>query len=480
MSKAVIVLVTRRERLAEVRSALATSAMGERGADGAVEATTARHAGEPALAREIAAAHRRLPSHGVVVVVDDAREELAALASGADEVVTPASLASLGAAIERARLRAAARDREAPDGRVLGQVLSNVVRRLEAPTTALTLDLESFRATSGPAGEPGQALEALEDCGAALEDMSEALRDAALFTRAEELERPAPVDVADLVEQVLRVLGGPVGLEAVIERTHGPGAPLAHAPRGKLARAVAAAVVHALASAALGAPEGALRRLRVGVHDERGDAVLLEIEALTNSIGAGERRPVEPEGALSRLRDRLRELECDLRFERAEGSARLSLTLPREPIGELGLGRVPTSRLRVPTRPRVLLIDPDDRVLRATSRALGDAYEVFVARNGEEAIDAARELELSAIVVNVRLPDVTASLLIEELRRARGSASAKIVLVAGQGELDRLDGPLGDARIDKPIRRAELLGALEGQLARRASSLPGRSSPVLN
>lgn len=493
MSKAVLVLVTRREQVPDVRASIASSAtLAEAPEPGRAAETQAdasgpvapfgcsvRHAGEAALEREIVAAHRRVPSAAVVVVAADARMEEQALACGADEVVRATDAATLESAFRRARLRALARDAETPDGRVLAQVLSNVVRRLEAPTTALALDLESFRGMT-EAALPREASGVLDDCGAAVEDFTLAIRDAGLFSRADGVELPSQVDLLETAEQVIRVLGGPNGLEAVVEHVRESAAPPAFAPRGRLARLVATAIVHAIASAATHAPPDALLRLRVAARAERADAVVLDLEAIAAAAPFTKRESVEPEGALRLLQEAARVLGGELLVERAEGFARLQLVLPREPVARLSLARPQASQLRMPARPRVLLIDPDERVLRATSRALAEHFEVSVARNGEEAIDAARALALAAVVLNVRLPDVTATLLVEELRAASGSAAAKIVLVAGQGELDRPDAPVGDARVDKPIRRADLLTALEAQLSKPTPPIRGRSSPVLN
>jgi CheY-like chemotaxis protein len=472
MDAEVLVLVALRESLGPTREGLARGGA-------CVARVTVAFAGDSAIEREITVARRRIPTTGVLVVVAGEADVDLALARGADEVVVGTDEAALTRALERTFLRASARDAHVADGQVLAQVLTGVVRRLESPITALALDLEAFRAVTEPLLAPeGVAL--FDDCMAALEDLGGALRDAGLFARAEVPEHPVRVDVRAMIDQVLRVLGGALGLRAHIERDEHRPIAAALAPRARLARAIASALVHTLVLTSERADREALRKLRISLREDAARIVVVIEATSAGGLGASAARLVEPEGPLRLLREAVRGFGGDLSLELGVRGARLELQAPREQhaLVELGAPRAPRSR--TPQQPTVLLVDPDERVLRATARTLADRFEVLVAQTGEEALELAREQHIAVAVVNTRLPDVTAGLLLDELRHTRGAQGARAVLVASQEELDQLDPPPGVARVEKPVRREELLSAIERLLAEPAPSIRAGSSHVLN
>jgi CheY-like chemotaxis protein len=472
MDAEVLVLVARRESLGPAREGIARSAA-------AGEQVVVAFAAESAIEREITVARRRLPTTGVLVVVASEGDVDLALARGADEVVVGTDATALARALGRTRLRAAARDAHVADGKVLAQVLTGVVRRLESPITALALDLEAFRAVTEPLLAPeGVAL--LDDCMAALEDLGGALRDAGLFARAGVPEHPVRVDVRATIDQVLRVLGGAEGLRAHVERDEDRPLAAALAPRGRLARAIAGALVHALVLTSASADRTALRKLRISLREDATKVVVIIDATAAGGLGAPVARPLEPEGPLRLLREAARSFGGDLSLEVGARGARLELQAPREQHALVELGAIRPPRPRTPQQPTVLLVDPDDRVLRATARALADRYEVLVAQTGEEALDLAREQNVNVVVLNTRLPDVSAGLLLDELRHTRGAKGARAVLVASLDELDEINPPPGVARVEKPVRREELLTAIERLLADPVPSIRGGSSHVLN
>ncbi len=468
----VIILVTRRESVAVARERLARTLP-------RAAATTVSYAADAILEREIALARRKVPTNGVVVVAASEDEAETSLALGADEVLVGIDDRALGAAIDRASMRALARDAHLADGQVLAQVLTGIVRRVEAPLTALALDLEAFRSIAEPILSPDGAT-LLDDCMASLDDLAAALRDAGLFARAEASDLPVPLDVRALIDQVLRVLGGAIGLRAHVERDEPrPLAPVV-APRARLARALAGALVHALAMVDEHAEGEGLHKLRVSVREEPTTNVV-SIEATSaRRFRASATHEAPPSGSLRALRDAVRLFGADLVLGVGARGARLELSVPREQRALVPLGAAREVRARTNAQPTVMLVDPDDRVLRATARALADEFEVVLASTGEEALDLAREQTISIAVVNARLPDVSARLLLDELRHTRGGQGARAVLVATQDELDEIDLPPWVGRIDKPVRRAELLIAIESLLSEAPASYRGGTRPVLN
>ena len=429
----VIILVTRRELVAPARERLAR-------ARSRAASTTVSFASGAAIAREILVARRGVPTTGVVVVAANGDEAETALALGADEVLVGLADDALVRAVERASLRALARDTHLGDGQVLAQVLTGVVRRVEAPITALALDLEAYRSLAdGVVSEDAVAL--LDDCMTALDDLASALRDAGLFARAEATDSPVPLDIRALIDQVLRVLGGAIGLRAHVERDEARPLTPVLAPRTRLARALAGAVVHALTFVDEKAEPEALRKLRVSVREEANTHVV-SIEATSaGRLGVHATRAADPSGPLRMLRDAVRLFGGEVAVEVGPRGAKLELAVPREQRAVVALGSTHPPRGRTPAQPTILLVDPDDRVLRATARALADLYEVIVATTGEEALDLAREQTVALAVVNARLPDVSARLLLDELRHTRGGQGARAVLVASQDEIRAAGAP---------------------------------------
>jgi CheY-like chemotaxis protein len=126
----------------------------------------------------------------------------------------------------------------------------------------------------------------------------------------------------------------------------------------------------------------------------------------------------------------------------------------------------------------VLVVDPDERVLRAVSRALGDRFEVLLATSGEEAIAIAREGGLDLAVLDLRVPDMSTDALADELRRIDGRLCDRIALVGGPG--DAIIRPDGAPVLHKPVRRAALIAALDGLLTRPTPAATVRTARLLN
>lgn len=116
---------------------------------------------------------------------------------------------------------------------------------------------------------------------------------------------------------------------------------------------------------------------------------------------------------------------------------------------------------------RILIVDDDPqirRVLRAT--LIGQRYEVWDARRGDEALELMRTEEFDLVLLDVNLPDTTG---IEVCRRIRAGFDAPIImLTVRSGEKDKVEALETGANdyVTKPFDPQELLARVRAQLRR--------------
>ncbi|MGZ3451089.1 MAG: response regulator [Polyangiales bacterium] len=427
------------------------------------------------IAAIAADARSAAPSRGVVVVVEDESDVEPQIAAGADEVVVgPVEAQDLERALRRAAVRAGVRDDHAVEARMLEQVLQGVAHGAEAPLAAIALDVDALRSGALEQRAFEEADTALEDCGNAVEQVARVLREAAVLTTGSAREHRDTVNVGPLVEQVLRILGGSSALRAHIEVHRDADLPDVHAPRRLLARTIAQVIVQALDAVPADEPP-ALRRLRATLRTlPDAAAIAFEVRPGLDAPPPSSRMTLGLEGRLAVLRAALRSFDGELVAERAkDGGVRLVVFVPRVKSGET---RPPPRgqpfSATAPFRPRVLVVDPDERVLRAAARALGDRFDVLLATSGEEALAIAREGSLDLAVLDLRVPDMSTDVLADELRRLDAKLGDRIAMVGGQG--DATIRPDGAPVLLKPVRRDALISALDGLLSRAPtlSSIP--------
>lgn len=428
-------------------------------------------ANEP-IAGIVARAHRARPPYGVAVV---AREEDvdALLALGVDEVlIAPFDGSALATSIRRAALRAGVREHGEVEARTLENVLSGITDSAEGSLTALALDIDALRYTAEDL--VGDDRVALDDCARAVERVSQTIRDARAFAPCDGEWNPEPIVLAPLIDQVVRVLCATSSERAHVERDDEDRLPTVFAPRRPLARILSRLLLHALDEVEQSEPTRGLRRIRIAARNDRGAvAVVMETSPGLDSLA---RSRLRNESMFAVARETLRTFHGELVTDRSEdGRLRLAVFLPRLRV------EFPAMRLRdegsalgqPSRRHRVLLVVPDERILRAAARALDDRFDVLLATTGEEAIatlDENRIIDL--LVIDARLPDMSAALLVEELRRRRHDLTSRIVFLAGEGQSTKGLPVSGEVRVlEKPVRRASLVATLESLLATPSSVL---------
>ena len=451
--------------------------------------TEVRRAIRP-LTSIIGRAREALPPRGVVVVVGQDEEADSAIALGADEVVVePVFTAALKRALDRAALRACVREDRAAEARTLEQVIAGLADSMDAPLAALALDIDALRCAGD---EPTvDALEALEDCANATERVSHLVRDLHLLAPSDG-DRGAlePFALPGLVDQVVRILGGALGI-AHVERDDEDDLPEVLAPRRLLARTIAHVLVHAAdamsAQSADDLPAGArpaadgLRRLRISLRkDDESVVIVVDARRVHDEPPASTPLTLGAPGRLAIAREVLRSFDGELVVERArDGSVRYVLFAPRPKPGHPSLSpRSPVATKARGRRPRILLVDNDERVLRAASRAVSEHFDAVVATGGEEALSLIAEVAVDAMVVDLNLPDISGALFIDEVRRRRPDLAGRIVFVVRNRDEARL--PRETPMLERPIRRESLLASITQVLDRATPPGPARSLRELN
>lgn len=83
------------------------------------------------------------------------------------------------------------------------------------------------------------------------------------------------------------------------------------------------------------------------------------------------------------------------------------------------------------TRPRVLVVDDDDRILATIARALGPDYRTTTCLSPVDALAKLRAEEFDLVVSDVSMPEMMGVELVRELRHASMRPLVPVVLVSG-------------------------------------------------
>ena len=427
------------------------------------------------LVATLTRAHAAMPPRGVVVVVASEEEASNALAIGADEVLPePIELAALDAAVRRAAVRASVRFDRAAETRMLEQVIAGLADSMDPPLAALSLDLDALRVQADETDDLDDR-SALDDCSTAIDRVAHLVRDLHLLVPSVADRGSLEVlPLPGLVDQVLRILGGALTRRAHVEREDEDALPDVLAPRRLLARTIAHVLVQAIDALDDSDEAGSLQRLRVSLRQQE-DAVAIVIDARPDLDAAPSSTPLAlgAPGRLAVAREVLRSFDGELIAERArDGGVRYVIFVPRPQPGTPAVAPRPSpSAPPRARRPRILIVDADERVLRAASRAISEHFDAVVAASGEEALAVAAEGGIDALVVDHRLPDVSAPLFLDELRRRRSELGTRVVMLVRSAEEARQLGP-GVRALERPIRRAALLEALRAALSTGPTAEP--------
>ncbi len=122
-------------------------------------------------------------------------------------------------------------------------------------------------------------------------------------------------------------------------------------------------------------------------------------------------------------------------------------------------------------RPTILIADDDEDILQLVAFRLGRAgYDVMLARDGEEALEAARSRRPAAVLLDVMMPKLTGY---EVIRAMRADAATReipvILLTASVQDADIEEGfrAGADEHIRKPFDPQDLRDRLEALISSR-------------
>jgi DNA-binding NtrC family response regulator len=111
------------------------------------------------------------------------------------------------------------------------------------------------------------------------------------------------------------------------------------------------------------------------------------------------------------------------------------------------------------TKTTILLVDDDERLLRAAGKILAaENYAVLSANSGREALAALEAHPVGLALCDLRLPDIDGITLLQQMRRLR--ADMEVVMVTGHGSVERAVEAMRLGAydfIEKPLDSAGLL-----------------------
>ncbi len=124
-----------------------------------------------------------------------------------------------------------------------------------------------------------------------------------------------------------------------------------------------------------------------------------------------------------------------------------------------------------------VLIAEDETIIRMDLRQMleGSGFEVCgEARDGAEAIAAARELEPDVVLLDIRMPDVDG---LESARRIYAERPVPIVMVTAHSDRGLVERALACgvfAYLTKPFREADVIPAIRAAVTRHSELLDAR------
>src|SRR5262249_26629099 len=119
---------------------------------------------------------------------------------------------------------------------------------------------------------------------------------------------------------------------------------------------------------------------------------------------------------------------------------------------------------------RVLVVDDDPDLLKGLHRLLREKYEVFLAANGDEALEVLRREQVSVVILDMLMPQLDGQAVLREIRE-RGDGPS-VIVVSARPDLIAASMQLGaDDFLAKPFAIGKLEQKIERFLER-----PGQSS----
>ncbi len=387
-----------------------------------------------------------------------------------------------GVAVENARLYQELRD----DDRRKDEFLAMLAHELRNPLAAIDGAVQVAQG-AGPDEQLAWAREVIGRQTKQLSRLIDDLLDISRITQGKIQLRKEPLDLAEAVARSVEAVRPQIDARRhTLEVDVGPGPLPVEADPSRLEQVLG----NLLTNAAKYTPDGG--RIRLSARLEGGEVV---VEVADDGVG------IAPE-MLPRIFDAFTQAEQTI--DRSQGGLGIGLTLVRRLVelhgGSVaarseGPGRGTTFAVRLPAaagpaearpgragpaardpsrpRPRILVVDDSADTARAMARLLGvEGFDVRVAHDGRDAIDAARDHRPEVILLDIGLPGMNGYDVARAVRRDPDLAGATLIAISGYGQ-DHDRRRSADAGFDhhlvKPVDYAVLYPLLDG-----AGPAPGR------
>lgn len=346
--------------------------------------------------------------------------------------------------------------------------------------------LHDLALTGAPRVEGRQLLEEMLAASSAIGSV---VRDLRVFARSDgDREEPQMLDANDVVDQALRLVGREIGMVAHIERDYARALPRVVVPHGRLTQVLVNILINA--AHAIADVQREVHRVRITTRADS-EYVAISIsdtgpgiasEALSHIFDpffTTKRSGLGTGLGLSISRSIMRELGGDLIVESVHGSGATFialLPLPDHATMRKAYLQARGAAVRRPLDKRhsVLVIDDDQRVLKAYARMLASSCDVIMAGDGQEAIDLLSSGSTpDAVVSELSLPEVDGRGLFEWLRRERPLLASRTLFVSSESARERYRDLLDEtliAPLTKPVSADTLWAALGNLLGFGATS----------
>jgi DNA-binding response OmpR family regulator len=116
---------------------------------------------------------------------------------------------------------------------------------------------------------------------------------------------------------------------------------------------------------------------------------------------------------------------------------------------------------------RILVIEDEEGVRKFIKRALEPAYEVHLARDGQEGLRQVRWVKPGLILLDLRMPGLDGLTVLAKLKAHAETRMIPVVIVSVQGESETLMEAQRGGAVDqliKPFSVEDLRGVVERQI----------------